>query len=269
MANFQSVASVVNGGLQLGTNVSAAPPSAQTGAAIAEGSSQNAARADHQHAIRGFEQLTADPTTNNFVGRVYMNTGTSKIRMCVSAAGSGSYIVIGNVTASDLVAHQANHVGGGSDLLSPPRVQLTRAGSGGMSNGSITAVDFTGAEVYDTDTMHDTTTHSTRITFTHGGTYDTRAACAWAANGTGARYMSIQLNGTGQVLAGDSCDGFGSGDNPILSCSVDYAATAGDYIELYVFQNSGGTLDLLGTNSSMVVGTRKAPMSFSARWVSA
>jgi hypothetical protein len=89
MANYQAITAVVNGNLELGTNVLAAPPAAQTGATTFEGSSTSGARADHLHAIRGFEQLTSDPTTNNFVGRVYTNTSTGKIRVCISAAGTG------------------------------------------------------------------------------------------------------------------------------------------------------------------------------------
>jgi hypothetical protein len=88
MANFQAITSVVNGGLELGTNVLTGPPSAQTGAVSAPGSSPNAPRADHQHAIRGFEQFTSDPSSSNFVGRVYTNTSTGKIRMCVNVTCS-------------------------------------------------------------------------------------------------------------------------------------------------------------------------------------
>jgi hypothetical protein len=80
----------------------------------------------------------------------------------------------------------------------------------------------------------------------------------------------IQLNGTGKVLAEDSVSGFSSGDNPSLSLSCDYLASAADYVELYVLQNSGGTLNLLGTSTSMAAGaSRTAPMTFSARWVCA
>jgi hypothetical protein len=273
MANYQAITAVVNGNLELGTNVLAAPPAAQTGATTFEGSSTSGARADHLHAIRGFEQLTSDPTTNNFVGRCYTNTSTGKIRVCISAAGTGSWVTMGNLAASDLVAHQANHVAGGNDLLSPPRCQLTRTGAGGISDATVTAVGFgtgSGTEVYDTDTMHDMTTNPNRITFTHGGTYRLSANLAWAANGTGARWAMIQLNGTGKVLAEDSVSGFSSGDNPSLSLSCDYLASAADYVELYVLQNSGGTLNLLGTSTSMAAGSsRTAPMTFSARWVCA
>jgi hypothetical protein len=274
MANYQAITSVVNGALELGTNVLAGPPQTQTGATTTEGSSPNGARADHQHAIRGFEQLTTDPTSNNFVGRVYTNTGTGKIRVCINATGSGTWATMGNLAASDLVAHQANHVAGGNDLLSPPRVQLTRSGAGGIPDATITAVAFgtgSGTEVYDTDTMHDMTTNPNRITFTHGGTYQLSANCAWAANGTGSRWMMIELNGTGKVIAGNSCSGFSSGDNPQLSCSCDFVASAADYVELYVMQNSGGTLNLLGTSSGMAAGGagHTPAMSFSARWVSA
>jgi hypothetical protein len=269
MANYQAITAVVNGGLELGTNVLTGPPSAQTGAATLEGSSTNAARADHQHAIRGFEQLASDPTTSLSLGRVYTNTGTGKIRQCISTAGSGSWVTIGNLDASELVAHQANHVAGGNDLLSPPRCKATRTGTVGIPDGTLTVVNWT-SEIYDTDTMHDNSTNTSRITFTHAGTYSVKVNLAWAANGTGARWAAIQLNGAGTVLAEQSSSGFSSGDNPTLSVACDYLATAADYVEVFVLQNSGATLNVLGTGTAMAGGSgRTAPSSFSARWVSA
>ena len=100
MANFQAVTAVVNGSLELGTNVSAAAPSAQNGSTINGGSSPSALRADAQFVIRGVETLTADPTSGNFDGRTYYNTSTHKHRAFIN----GSWQTYSNLAYSDLPA---------------------------------------------------------------------------------------------------------------------------------------------------------------------
>lgn len=268
-SNFLAISTVINGSLEMGTNVAAAAPIAQTSASLQAGASTSGARSDHAHVIRCTEQLTADPSSSNFVGRRYFNTSTLKERLCIATAASGTWVTMGNYSAADLPTHASAHGATGADQIDFAGCQLTKAGTVGITTATLTALNFgtgAGTENYDNDTMHDMTTQPTRITFTHGGLYAVTANLAWAPDATGNRWATIQLNGAGTTLAGSVVPG-ASTESPIHSLAVDYKATAGDYIQLFVYQNSGGTLNVIGTGTSLVLGTRTAPMTFGARWV--
>lgn len=267
MANFQAVSAVVNGALEMGTNVVADPPSAQTGAAISEGVSQSAARADHQHAIRGFEQFTSDPTTSNFLGRVYMNTSTSKIRMCVNASGSGAWVTMGNMGAADLPNHATNHIAGGADALSPPMVSATRTSNQSIATGTPTALTWNATDVFDTDSMHDTSSNTSRITFTHAGVYHITASIAWDVNNAGLRQTWLNLNGAATALDYGVDNAPSATKESYGRVTALYKASASDYVEVMVNQNSGGNLNVLGTSATLSSGSVSAPRFFSAHWV--
>lgn len=264
-SNFTEIATVVNGNLDA-NNIATTTPGALTGAVLAAGSSSSLARADHRHTVQSFELLSADPSSGNFVNRMYMNSSTGKVRQCTATAGSGTWVTAGNYGATDLPAHAAQHVAGGDDLLGGPICQLTKNGTVGISASTLTAVLWA-VEVVDNDSMHSTVSNTSRITFTHAGLYDIKVALAWdTLSSSGSRFAWVQLNGAGTVLVGSVASGTGN-DPTVHNMAVDYIATAADYIEVFVYQTSGGTLNLLGSNQSMTLGTRTAPCQFSARWV--
>jgi len=273
-SNFAAVAAVMNGNVQASTNAAVGTPSALTGTALASGSSSNLCRADHIHTVQCLEQLSADPSSGNFVRRMYANTATNKIRMCTATGGAGTWITVGNYAASDLPAHQGNHVpnGAGGDLLDGPAVQAVRTANQNITNSTWTTVNFNATDAYDTDTMHDTVTNNSRVTFTHAGLYRIWANVAFAAAAAGTMLSMIQLNSGGAVnsanvtLAGDSKSG-ASSLNTFMTPTATYKATAGDYMELFVQQNSGGTIAILGSASLLNASIGLAPCFFGAEWI--
>ena len=114
-----------------------------------------------------------------------------------------------------------------------------------INNTTVTAITF-GAESYDTDTLHDTSSNTSRITvpsalagkwrFTfHTGIYS-------GNNGTGIRAVWLRKNGTTDVIGSEIRL------NPVLNLQVagigsaDVAMAASDYMEVVIYQSSGGTL---------------------------
>jgi hypothetical protein len=101
-------------------------------------------------------------------------------------------------------------------------------------------------ELYDTNAFHDNSTNNSRLTVPSGkaGKYLLSANTAWRNNATGQRTMYIYKNGTTLLNAVTI---------PGVSASIDvYATTSyvadlavGDYVEMQVYQNSGGNLDVL------------------------
>lgn len=122
-------------------------------------------------------------------------------------------------------------------------------GTQSIPDNSSTAVTF-GAEEYDTDGFHSTSSNTSRITIPSGkdGTYRFSYGTSLAANATGVRIAFLRKNGGGT----DANNVIGSRQNmtPIsgsLSCdagrSVEVALVATDFIELFIYQNSGGALN--------------------------
>lgn len=98
------------------------------------------------------------------------------------------------------------------------------------------------SERRDTDTIHDTVTNNTRLTCKTAGQYAIAGGVRFASNATGFRQVSLRLNGT-VYLATQAF--------PAVSGAVTQVGVAtledlvvGDYLELVVYQSSGGALNV-------------------------
>lgn len=134
---------------------------------------------------------------------------------------------------------------------------LYRTADQTISNNTATAALWD-AEFYDTDNMHSTSLNTSRITIPtgKGGKYLLTNSILWSNNGTGAREQTILKNGS--QLGWDEI-------MPVNS-SASYTATsgarvvdlvAGDYIELFVKQNTGISLGMLGGATASVFQVSK------------
>ena len=119
MANFQTLTAGLNG--NIGTdNAIIDSPVSQPGAAASAGVSSAFLRADVLFAIQGFETVPALPTTGNFLyRRCVVNAGVNigKGFICTDPSGSGTWIVVENPAATDLVIHAAQHLDGQHDPM--------------------------------------------------------------------------------------------------------------------------------------------------------
>lgn len=127
-------------------------------------------------------------------------------------------------------------------LSSPPRVRVYNSANISIPNGTLTALTFN-SERFDSDTMHSTAANTGRITFTTAGGYDVGCGVAFAANATGQRDCSIRLNGT-TPIAYDARAAAPATVDTVFCISTFYEFAAGDFIEVYVFQNSGAALNV-------------------------
>ena len=129
-------------------------------------------------------------------------------------------------------------------------------------NGAVNIANYTAnwtvcgldAEVYDIvqsgDTAsHDNTTTNERIFIRTSGKYELVGAAEFGSNATGFRSAMIRKNSAGSDTGGTLLvtNTQGAVNGAITSIplpAVEEAFTAGDYIELFVRQNSGGSLAL-------------------------
>jgi hypothetical protein len=91
-------------------------------------------------------------------------------------------------------------------------------------------------EDFDTDTMHDTVTNNSRITFTHAGKYHVSGNLITTTNQAGTIGVYILLNGSTIISVSECTNGniqIGSAYYGSVVCSTIYSFSAGDYIELW------------------------------------
>jgi len=86
----------------------------------------------------------------------------------------------------------------------------------------------------------------TRLYCRVAGTYLITGNVAWAVNATGARRMAIRVNGTAPFYAIVDGRPYDTSTNQVnwIELSTIIKLNVGDYVELIVFQTSGGNLDV-------------------------
>ncbi len=138
---------------------------------------------------------------------------------------------------------QGRAAGAWVDLSSASAVgtRVFHSAAQSINNNTETKLAFD-SERYDTDSIHDPSTNNSRLTCPASGRYAIFGTVRFASNATGHRYIFIRLNG-GKALAVQSSLAL-SGIVTMLSISTIYDLTASDYVELWVYQNSGGALDV-------------------------
>lgn len=130
-------------------------------------------------------------------------------------------------------------------LTSAPAVRVYNSANISISNNTVTALTFD-TERYDVGSgMHSTSVNTGRLTVPTGcgGKYHIGASLVFAANATGRRYAAIRLNGT--TLIAIQIEPTNSGTYATgIQVSCDYALAAADYVEVEVYQDSGGALNV-------------------------
>lgn len=144
----------------------------------------------------------------------------------------------------------------GNDM---PHARVYNTANLAIPNSTITALTFN-SERYDTGGCHSTASNTSRLTVPSGGggVYHLGASVNFASNATGTRAAAIRLNGA-TTLANVEVGAQSGTLGLVVSC--DYKLSAGDYVEVTVYQASGGSLNVT-TNSSF------SP-EFWFRWVAA
>jgi hypothetical protein len=110
----------------------------------------------------------------------------------------------------------------------------------------VTAVSFTAADLYDNFGGHSPSVNPTRITLATTGWYMVYGYAQFAANATGVRelYFSFTRSGVTTFLQTADSRPAQAGQPIRISLAGPYELQAADYVEMSVFQNSGGGLIL-------------------------
>lgn len=119
-----------------------------------------------------------------------------------------------------------------------------------LTTATITQCSLTDADIEDSDAYHSTSTNTYRITIPSGlgGMYIFQAQAGFAANAVGTRYIFLEHNGTGTYGSGTgiatvTVPATPAGTAVIHAGSRPVRMTAGDTVDMFVQQTSGGDLD--------------------------
>lgn len=134
----------------------------------------------------------------------------------------------------------------------PPSVRCLATGtSQTLPTGALTAITFP-AEDYDTDSMHSTSSNTSRVTVPYAGLYLVNNYITTGAAG-GNRYIYILKNGAQWMFKAAVTDPTSSSSAGIVDsiCAI-VPCAANDYIESGIFHNTGSAISV-GTGSWMSV----------------
>lgn len=131
-------------------------------------------------------------------------------------------------------------------FLNPPRCTVTHSASTSPATSAFTLQPFD-TEPTDTDTMHDPVTNNSRLVATTRGTYLVIAQVQFVANAAGIRAVQLRKNAGGVAGAGtfiaQNNSGLGQAGLGTAALVVkDVPLLATDYLEVFIFQSSGGAL---------------------------
>ena len=112
------------------------------------------------------------------------------------------------------------------------------------ATGGWQAISFS-AERYDTDGMWTALPNPTRLTVATPGIYEISGNLRFASDGagTGIRSVRIYLNGTTSIANAKQHTPSAS-QTDFFNLSTQYELAANDYLELQVYQTSGGNLNV-------------------------
>lgn len=124
-------------------------------------------------------------------------------------------------------------------LLNIPAVRLWHNTTQSVVDSTDAALAFN-QEALDSDNGHSTVTNNSRYTVQTAGTWEFTAIVPWAGSAAGKRELSLRVNNT-TTYGGQTVTATGS--NRLAACVTVFAPmSVSDYMEAWVWQNSGGAL---------------------------
>lgn len=192
-------------------------------ASEAAGTSALVARADHVHALTATSIKDADIATD------------AEIAVSKVAQGSALYLLRTNSGAT------------APEWFRPPSVRAYNTATQSISNTTETRVLFNN-EHWDTDGIHSTSVSTGALTVPIPGMWLVGAQVQWEANATGGRDVRVYHSPTGKIVAYATIPAPSASYNPGMNVSAIMSCAANDVFELFVYQDSGGALNILGAS---------------------
>jgi len=191
-----------------------------------------------------------------------------------------TYGTVTTFTAGSVLTAAQLNVAGTSvnNLVVPPSCWVYRTATDVATTGTWFRPAFD-AEAYDTDSMHDLSTNTQRITFNTAGIYVVTAACFFNnASSTGGRHLMISKNASNadptSATAGIAVANVytTSQANTRANISTTHRFAVGDYITTHIYQDQGSSCiigDAVTVSGGVTTGPtgNATPYHMSATWI--
>lgn len=127
-------------------------------------------------------------------------------------------------------------------LLGPPLCKATTSVAVSIPNGAFTPLALN-TNTVDTYSGHSTVTNNSRYVAQISAWYWVSGGAQWASNATGIRDGEFAVNGVALAETADARLSIGAGTSTSMGIPGPVFLNAGDYVELWIFQNSGAALN--------------------------
>jgi hypothetical protein len=196
----------------------------------------------------------ADLATARFVGRTTSGTGSPE-----ALTGTQATAMLDTVSSS-LKGLAPASGGGTTNFLRADGTWTTpattaafsganvyRSAAASINTATLTLVTFD-AEDIDVGGYHDNSSNPSRVIAPATGFYHINVGVSYAANTTGRRTITVRKNSAGSSSGGTVVVGCQQQTVQVgatrFECSMIVSFTAGDYFEVFAYQESGGSLAL-------------------------
>jgi hypothetical protein len=124
----------------------------------------------------------------------------------------------------------------------PYAARVYNAADISIANATATALTFN-SERRDDGALHSTSSNTDRLTASVSGWYVVWGNVEFVSNAVGFRTLSFRVNATPDIYGAEQQAAV-SGSETIMSSATLIYLTAGDYVRMFVYQNSGGALSV-------------------------
>lgn len=131
-------------------------------------------------------------------------------------------------------------------LTGVPIAEVYQTLAQNLANGAFTAIAMD-SSIIDTDGQHSNSVNNSRVTCQVAGWYSVSGGIGYLTNATGARGAVIYKNGAALAQASGAITAASPALHVATAGEFLIQLAVGDYVELYGFQSSGGTLATAGS----------------------
>lgn len=191
----------------------------------------------------GFGTVSNPPTTGEIesVFDIASNVGQDFVGFIIDTTNGYEFLVWTD-GINWYVISQAN-----GTTFSGARIEKT--GNQSIPSATTTALTWN-TEIFDTDSYHDNAVNNSRITIPFDGYYSLSSSICFDFSTTGVRSISIIKNATfTEIISTSNQNAVNAGFTCMMTAGIDLLS-AGDYLEVYVTQTSGGNLNVRGLQYS-------------------
>jgi hypothetical protein len=157
-----------------------------------------------------------------------------------------TWVTLETVTAAIMNTHVRDNL---DFLYNIDRVSVYKGSNQSVADSTWDVLTF-GSERFDTNGLHSTSSNTSRLTAVVDGAYLVIGQVHFASNSTGQRVAQIRKNAAGASGSGTgwASESFRAGNTQITRVNLSAIVTlsAGDYVELFAWHDSGAALNVVG-----------------------